>query len=146
MTSPLTSPRCSRSLRLVFVIFGFGLLAGLLLAQPPQQPPPSQPPAPDKNAPSLTLDEKIALSTDDIRRQDILQRLQKQFQEEVGPVNAHQEATRQVIEKEHPGWQAVATPQGWQLERKPAEKKAEPGRPAAEKPAAAEKPVAPTKK
>ena len=33
----------------------------------------------DPNAPTLTLDEKIALTTDELKKQDILDKLQKQF-------------------------------------------------------------------
>lgn len=117
----------TKAIRAVFVVFGFGVFAALLLAQSP--PPPQQPPAPDPHAPTLTLDEKIALSTDDIKRQDILEHLQKQFQEEIKPITDHQEATKQVIEKEHPGWQLQPGPQGWVLVKKAEEKKVESPKP-----------------
>lgn len=114
-------------LRYLWYILGVCLLVGAIIAQQPAQQQPAQPPSPqpDPAAPHLTLDEKISLSTDDIKRQDILEHLQKQFQEEIKPITDHQEATKQVIEKEHPGWQLQPGPQGWVLVKRPEEKKAE---------------------
>lgn len=79
-----------------------------------------QPPTPaDPNAPALTLDEKIALATDDLKRQDALEKAQKAFMEATKPITDHQNATKKAIEDEHPGWQLEQGPQGWHLVKKP---------------------------
>lgn len=75
-------------------------------------------PPPDPNAPQLTLDEKIALVADDVRRSDVLEKAQKEFIAAIKPINDHQDATKKVIEDEHPGWTVESTQQGWQLVKK----------------------------
>ena len=111
------------------VLFGVMLLAqdkpaGQSAGQPVVQPAQStSPPADSSPTPSLTLDEKISLTVDDLKRQDALQKAQEEFQKAIKPLNDHQEATRQVIEKEHPGWMLQMTQQGWQLVKRPEEGK-----------------------
>lgn len=96
-------------------VFAAFVLAAML------QAPPTTP-----VGPALTLDEKISLTTDDLKRQDALQKAQDEFMRTIKPVNDHQEATKKAIEAEHPGWILQTTQQGWQLIKKPEEKKAEP--------------------
>ena len=80
----------------------------------------SAPAPPDPNVPKLTLDEKVSLTTDDIKRQDMLEKAQEEFQRTIKPINDHQEATKKVIESEHPGWiLQLTSAQGWQLMKKP---------------------------
>lgn len=95
-------------------IFTFVVLIMSFCAATAQQPTP----APDPNAPALTLDEKIALTTDDIKRSDMLEKAQKAFQEEIKPINDHQEALKLTIEKEHPGWVLQTGAQGWFFTKK----------------------------
>ena len=83
------------------------------VAQQPQAPPP-----PDPSAPSLTLEEKISLTTDDIKKQDILDQAQKKFLAEVKPIQDHQDAAKSAIEKEHEGWTLVLGQGGWYLVKK----------------------------
>ena len=104
-----------------------------------QQPP--QPAVPDPNAPTLTLEEKIALTTDEVKKQDILERLQKQYIAEIKPIQDHEDAAKTAIEQEHPGWVVTQGPQGWGFTKKP-----EPAKPAAPKPAETPKPTKPPTK
>ena len=77
-----------------------------------QQPSPAVPPPPDPSAPSLTLEEKIALTTDDLKKQDLLDQAQKKFIADVKPIQDHQDAAKAAIEKEHDGWQLVLLGEG----------------------------------
>lgn len=89
-------------------------MSASLFAQAPPQPKPMDP-----SAPSITLDEKIALMTDDVKQSDILEAAQKSYLEKMKPIKDHQDATRAVIEKEHPGYTVEPGPQGWHLVKKP---------------------------
>jgi hypothetical protein len=71
------------------------------------------------NAPSLTLDEKVSLVTDDLKRQDALEKANEAFQKAIAPINEHQAVTKKVIESEHPGWTLETGAQGWKLVKKP---------------------------
>jgi hypothetical protein len=97
------------------------LFNGLVFSQ---QPIPMGPP--DPNAPSLTLEEKITLTTDDVKKADALEKAQKAYLELIKPIQDHQDAAKVAIEKEHEGWNLEQGPQGWhfvkKLESKPAEK------------------------
>ena len=75
--------------------------------------------ASDPSAPALTLEEKIALITDDVKRQDALEKANAAFQQAIAPINEHQEVAKKAIEAEHPGWQLESSAQGWHLVRKP---------------------------
>ena len=90
----------------------------------------------DPNAPTLTLEEKISLTTDDIKKGDVLEKLQKQYLDAIKPITEHQDATRVAIEKEHSGWILEQGAQGWHFTKKP-----EPPKPAepAKAPAAPKK-------
>jgi hypothetical protein len=105
---------------LVRILTLTALLVGLAaaIAQKPPQPPPA-PAGAEPNTPQLTLDEKIQLATDDIKRQDALEKAQKMFQEAAKPIDEHQQATIKVIEQEHAGWTLTNTAQGWQFVKKP---------------------------
>ena len=105
-------------MRIVYLTVGFICLAVLLAGQVPV------PPSSDPDAPALTIDEKIALATDDLKRQDALEKANAAFQKIIDPINQHQQATRKVIEDEHPGWILEGSAQGWRMVRKPAESKA----------------------
>jgi len=84
-----------------------------------QTPNPAPAVMADPDAPSLTLDERISLVTDDLKRQDALEKANAAFQKTIAPINEHQEATKKVIEAEHPGWTLQTGPQGWSLVKKP---------------------------
>jgi hypothetical protein len=73
---------------------------------------------PVSDAPPLTLDEKIALTTDDVKKSDVLEKLQKQYLEMLKPLQDHQDSVKSVIEKEHPGWVLENGPMGWRLTKK----------------------------
>lgn len=104
-----------KSLARIVLFIAVILAVRVSIAQQPQTPPP----APDPSAPALTLEEKITLGTDDIKKGDILERLQKQFQADIKPIQEHQDAAKAVIEKEHPGWLLQSGSQGWQFVKKP---------------------------
>jgi hypothetical protein len=84
----------------------------------PQAPTPT---VADPDAPQLTLDEKVSLVTDDLKRQDALEKANAAYLRAIAPFNEHQEATKKVIEAEHPGWTLETGQQGWHLVKKPAE-------------------------
>lgn len=98
-------------LYLAVVIAIFVAAATVHCQQPLQQP--------DPNAPPITLEEKISLTTDDVKIGDALEKAKKAYQEEVKPINDHQQATKALIEKEHPGWTLEGGPTGWHLVKKP---------------------------
>ena len=85
-----------------------------------------QPPALDPNAPTLTLQEKITLATDEIKKQDVMERLQKEYMEAIRPINDHEEAAKTAIEKDHPGWVLENGPQGFHFVKKVEPKPAAP--------------------
>ena len=85
-----------------------------------------QPPALDPNAPTLTLQEKITLATDEIKKQDVMERLQKEYMEAIRPINDHEEAALAAIEKGHPGWSLQNGPQGFHFVKKVEPKPAAP--------------------
>ena len=88
-----------------------------------QQPIPMPPP--DPNAPSLTLEEKITLTTDDVKKADALEKAQKAYLELIKPIQDHQDAAKAAIEKEHTGWSLEQSPQGWRFIKKPDQKSAD---------------------
>jgi hypothetical protein len=85
-----------------------------------QQTPPAQPAptAADQDEPNLTLEEKIALVTDDVKRADAFDNARKAFNKAAKPIDEHQAATRKVIEAEHPGWTLENGQQGWHFIKK----------------------------
>jgi hypothetical protein len=91
-----------------------------------QQTVPSQPPAPEPNALTLTLEEKITLTTDDLKLLDALEKAQKAYNEAIKPIKDHQEAAVATILKGHPGYSLQNGPQGWYFQKTPEEKKPEP--------------------
>ena len=72
-----------------------------------------QPPAIDPNTPTLTLEQKIILITDDLKLQDALEKAQKVYAESIKSTQDHQKAAKEAIEKDHPGWTLANGPQGW---------------------------------
>ena len=96
----------------------------IVLAQQPQVPP-----AQDPNAPTLTLQEKITLTTDEIKKQDVVERLQKEYMEAIRPINDHEEAAKEAIEKDHPGWVLENGPQGFHFTKKTEPKATPPANP-----------------
>lgn len=77
-----------------------------------------QSPAPGPDAPTLTLEEKITLSTDDIKLQDAAEKANKAFILATKDLREHQKAAIGAIEKDHPGWELKPTPDGWHFEKK----------------------------
>ena len=88
-----------------------------------------QPQAIDPNAPTLTLQEKITLATDEIKKQDVMERLQKEYMEAIKPINDHEEAALAAIEKGHPGWSLQNGPQGFHFVKKTEPKATPPANP-----------------
>ncbi len=93
----------------------------IVKAQQPQVPP-----AQDPNAPTLTLEEKITLTTDEIKKQDVVEKLQKEYLAAIKPINDHEEAAKDAIEKDHPGWVLENGPQGFHFTKKTEPKPAAP--------------------
>ena len=100
------------------VVIAIFVAAATVHCQQPQQP--------DPNAPPISLEEKISLTTDDVKMSDALEIAKKAYQETVKPIADHQLATKAVIEKEHPGWTLERGPDGWHLAKKPEPAKTEP--------------------
>ena len=97
-----------------FVVSTMLIGASALMAQNPQQPIPLDP-----NAPTLTLEEKITLTTDELKKQDVLERAQKAFQEQIKPIQDHQDAAKVAIQNTHPGWLLdFNNVQGWHFIKK----------------------------
>ena len=109
------------------VISSFIAAAFISIAATAQQPPAN---AIDPNAPQLTLEEKIALTTDEVKKADILEKYQKQFLAELKPIQDHEDAAKAEIEKAHPGWTLENGQNGWRMVAKKAEppKSAEPAK------------------
>jgi hypothetical protein len=114
-------------INIVATLFVVAVGAAVGIVVMAQQPPPVPPP--DPTAPALTLEEKIALTTDDLKKQDILDRAQKTFLAEIKPIQEHQDAAKASIEKEHEGWQLVLGQGGWYLVKKVAAPKPEAAKP-----------------
>lgn len=91
------------------------LISSAALAQQPAPP----------DTPALTLEEKISLTTDDVKKADALEKAQKAYLEQIKPVQDHEDAAKKAIEDEHPGWTLEQGPQGWHFTKKdkPAPKK-----------------------
>jgi hypothetical protein len=89
-----------------------------------QQPTPA-PQTTDPTAPTLTLEEKIALTTDEIKKADLLEKAQKAYQEAVKPIQEHENAAREAMEKDRPGWALIQDQQGWHFIKKQEPKPAE---------------------
>lgn len=110
-------------MKLLSIVLSLPLVfSGFALAQSPLS-------APDSNVPALTLEEKISLVTDDLKRNDELEKANKAFLLAILPIQSHQEATKALIEKEHPGWTLEGGSQGWHLVKKVEPKPAEPLKP-----------------
>ena len=101
----------------VFVGLLFAVVVNTAAAQQPSAP--SYPSLPDPSAPSLTLDEKISLTIDDIKKADLLDKAQKAYLAQIKPIQDHEDAAKVAIEQAHPGWVLLQGPQGWHFERKP---------------------------
>ena len=80
--------------------------------------PPAAAPTADQDAPVLTLEEKITLVTDDVKRADAFEKAQNYFKTAVKPIDEHQTATKKVIEDEHPGWTLENGADGWHFVKK----------------------------
>lgn len=105
-----------RHMRYRLVVFAMTVAAAsAVFAQTPQQPV-------DPSAPVPTLDEKISLTTDDVKLADALESAQKAYIAATKSIQDHQNSTKAVIEKEHPGWILENGPQGWHLIKKPEQK------------------------
>lgn len=87
------------------------LLGTAAVAQQPPTPP-------DPNTPSLSLEEKITLTTDDVKKADALEKAQKSYLELVKPIQDHQDAAKKTIEDAHPGWDLEQGPTGWHFAKK----------------------------
>ena len=114
------------AIRILVFIAVFCASAMSVAQQRPQAAQPQPPAVTDPNAPQLTVDEKIILVTDDIKRQDALEKANEAFQKAIAPINEHQEAAKKVIEDEHPGWTLETGPQGWHLVKKQDDKANQP--------------------
>jgi hypothetical protein len=111
----------------IATVFMILLLAGsfALTAQQPPAPAPADP-----ASPTLTLDEKIALTMDDLKLGDSLEKAQKAYFAEIKPIQDHQAATKAALEKDHPGWTLETGPQGWHFVKAPEKKAESPAKPA----------------
>lgn len=99
------------------------LALGSLSALAQQQPQPSA--QFDPNAPPLKLQDKIDLTTDDVKISDSLETYQKKYLAIIKPFQDDQTKLKERIEKDNAGWILVHDQQfGWHLI-----KKAEPPKP-----------------
>ena len=78
-----------------------------------------QTPPPTPEAPTLTLEEKIILTTDEIKKGDILEKANKAYLLAIKPIQEHEDAAKAAIEKDHPGYIVENGKTGWVLTKKP---------------------------